>query len=110
MFDTYHRRRILDVTVRTACFLATAAATVPLFMILWLVVSNGWAGLSWDFLTKLPTPVGEAGGGMANAITGTLTVITIAGAIGIPFGVLVGIYLSEFGNSRFATTVRCFGP
>jgi phosphate transport system permease protein len=102
----YLWRKVLDIGVRAACLLATLAAAVPLFMILWLLASKGAAGLSWDFFTKLPTPVGETGGGMTNAIVGTLLVAGIAGAIGIPLGIMAGIYLAEFGNNRFASVVR----
>jgi phosphate transport system permease protein len=64
--------------------------------------------LNWDFFTKLPKPVGEPGGGMANAIVGTLILIGLASVVGLPIGVLGGIYLSEFGDNRLGRLVRFF--
>ena len=57
------------------------------------------AGINWDFFTQLPKPVGEAGGGMANAIVGTFELLGLASLIGIPVGVLGGVYLSEYGTA-----------
>jgi phosphate transport system permease protein len=64
------------------------------------LVREGASAVNWAFFTQLPKPVGEAGGGMANAIVGSCILIAIAGVIGIPTGVLGGVYLSEYGNSR----------
>jgi phosphate transport system permease protein len=70
------------------------------------VTSKGLEGLSWSFFTALPKPVGESGGGMANAIVGTLELVGLASLIGVPFGVLAGVYLAEFGTGRLARVVR----
>lgn len=104
--DPYLRRRVTDLTWRTLAALATCLALVPLASILYFVVSRGLGGLSLEFFTELPKPVGEAGGGMANAIVGTLTLVGLACAVGIPVGIMAGIYLAEFGRSRVAHVVR----
>ena len=79
---------------------------VPLFFLLFYVVKNGMAAISWDFFTHLPAPVGETGGGISNAIVGTLMLISIASVLAIPIGIAVGIYLAELRKSRMASTVR----
>jgi len=70
------------------------------------IVVNGARGIDLDLVTKLPAPVGEAGGGMANAFVGSAILVAIASAIALPVGILAGIYLSEFGRGRFAATLR----
>ena len=99
-------RALKDRAVRTACLLATVLALVPLASVLWFVGERGIGGLSWDFFTELPKPVGESGGGMANALVGTIELVLLACAFGIPPGVCTGIYLAEFGRTRFARFVR----
>ncbi len=81
-------------------------AVVPLILILFYTLSQGVQYLSLDFFTQMPKPVGESGGGMANAIVGTLILAGIGCLVGLPVGVFSGIYLSEFGNNRFGATVR----
>ena len=100
------RRRAVDRLVRAACLLATALAVVPLLSVLGYVIHEGAGGFSLDFFTQLPKPVGEAGGGMANAIVGSLTLIGMASLIGLPVGILAGVYLAEFGDNRFGRVVR----
>jgi phosphate transport system permease protein len=77
-----------------------------LFFVLGYVAWHGIGGVNWDFFTKLPKPVGETGGGMANAIVGTFKLLGLASAMGIPVGVLGGIYLAEFGNNKTGFFVR----
>ena len=67
---------------------------------------NGGNSLNWNFFTKLPTPVGETGGGMANAIVGSLKLLFLAAIIGFPIGLLAGVYLAEFGGKTFSFVVR----
>jgi len=100
------RRRAVDVIARGACVAATLLAIVPLASVLFFVAARGLGSVSWSFFTELPKPVGEEGGGMGNALLGTGILVAIACAIGIPFGVLAGIYLAEFGEGRFARVVR----
>jgi phosphate transport system permease protein len=100
------RRRWLDTGVRALCLGATLLAIVPLFSLLQFVVVRGAGGLSWDLLTQLPKPVGESGGGMGNAVLGTLVLIGLASVAGIPLGIVTGIYLAEQGHTRTARAVR----
>jgi phosphate transport system permease protein len=106
MIDTYRRRKIVDIIVRSACVLAAVIALVPLVSVLYYVAVRGIGGINVNFFTQLPKPVGEAGGGMANAIAGTLKLVLLACAFGIPTGVLAGVYLAEFGDSRSGKLVR----
>jgi phosphate transport system permease protein len=102
----YQRRRITDRVVRGACLFATLLALVPLISVLYYVAVRGAGGVTLDFFTELPKPVGEKGGGMANAIAGTLELVGLACLFGIPPGVLAGIYLAEYGSSKFGRFVR----
>jgi phosphate transport system permease protein len=77
-----------------------------LFFILGYLLWNGGRALNWAFLTHLPTPVGEAGGGMANAIVGSAKLLLLASLVGIPPGFLGGVYLGEFGGKTFSFLVR----
>jgi len=86
--------------------LCAAVAVIALVAVIGYVVLNGARALNVDFFTQLPAPVGEPGGGMANAIVGTLIIIGIGALISIPAGVLAGIYLAEYGENRFADLVR----
>jgi len=88
------------------CLGATILAFVPLVSILLFVGREGIKGLSWSFFTHLPTPVGEPGGGVANAIVGTLTIVALACTMAIPAGILAGVYLNEFGGGKLARLVR----
>ena len=85
------------------CALVTVGV---LFFILGYLVWNGGSSLSWAFLTHLPTPVGEPGGGMANAIVGSAKLLLLASAFGIPIGFLGGVYLAEFGGRSFPFVIR----
>jgi phosphate transport system permease protein len=100
------RRRIVSRVAVTLCAVSVVIALIPLAFILFFVVSRGIQALNVDFFTQLPHPVGEPGGGMANAIVGTL-MLSALGAIGaIPIGIVSGIYMSEFAGTRFASAVR----
>jgi phosphate transport system permease protein len=100
------RRRIVSKVVVGLCGLAVLIALVPLALVFFYVVRQGFASLNWAFFTRMPKPVGEAGGGMANAILGTFFLIVIASIVAIPVGIIAGVYLSEYGKARFATLVR----
>ncbi len=106
MSSSYARRKFTDIFVRSACVVATVIALVPLVSVLYYVTSRGIGGINLEFFTELPKPVGESGGGMANALVGTLKLVFLACVFGIPPGVLAGVYLAEFGDSRFAKWVR----
>jgi phosphate transport system permease protein len=81
-------------------------AVLPLGMILLFIIVRGASSISWDFLTKLPKPMGEAGGGIANAIIGTLILMVVATAVSVPLGVIAGIFLAENARSRLGTFAR----
>ncbi|HYB53854.1 MAG TPA: phosphate ABC transporter permease PstA [Thermoanaerobaculia bacterium] len=100
------RRKAFSRFVEILCGAAVLLALVPLFFVFFYVVQQGFSSLNWDFFTKMPKPVGETGGGMANAILGTLYLIAIAGALAIPVGLIAGVYLSEYPRTRLATATR----
>lgn len=104
--NAYSYRRAKDISIRTLCVTAVVTAIIPLGLVLAYVTIQGVAGLNLDFFTQLPKPVGEVGGGMANAIVGTLEIVGLASVIGVPIGVLAGVYLSEYGGSLLARIVR----
>jgi phosphate transport system permease protein len=84
----------------------TVLTVSTLFIILGYLLYYGTKSLNWDFFTKLPRPSGETGGGLANAIVGSMEILGMAGVIGIPIGFLAGVYLSEFEDKGFAPVVR----
>jgi phosphate transport system permease protein len=88
------------------CFACAMFVIVPLFSIFIYVVSRGLEGLSLTFFTSLPKPVGETGGGMGNAVLGSLIMIGVACCFGLPTGILAGLYLAEVGRGRLASTIR----
>jgi len=100
------RRRIVSTIAVTLCLLSVIIALVPLGFILFFVVTRGIGALNWDFFTQLPKPVGEPGGGMANAIVGTLMLSGLGAIFAIPVGIVSGVYMSEYAGTRFAAAVR----
>jgi len=99
-------RKLADRAIRVAAGLGAAVGLLMLVWILWEVVARGAPALSWDFFTKLPAPPGEAGGGLANAILGTVLVSLGAAVLGVPVGVMAGVYLAELGRgTRFGALV-----
>ncbi len=99
-------RKSLNVFMLSLTGLCALLTVSALFFILGYLVWNGGKDLSWHFFTKLPAPVGEAGGGMANAIVGTLKLLFLASLIGVPIGLLGGVYLAEFGGRTVPFMVR----
>jgi phosphate transport system permease protein len=100
------RRRLTDHLVTGFAVGASAAVIIPLLAIFGYLLMKGIGSINWDFLTKTPQPVGEAGGGMANAIVGSGIILLLASTIGIPMGIGAGIYLAEFGRNKFGNAVR----
>lgn len=100
------RRRFVDRTMIALTGAAVVLAMVPLASVLVYVVLQGASALNWAFFTQLPGPVGEPGGGMANAIAGTLTLIALASCVGLPVGILGGLFLSELGDGPLGWWVR----
>lgn len=86
--------------------LSALLALTPLVLIFLYTVSRGVGQLNLDFFIEMPKPVGEPGGGMANAIVGSFLLVCLGSAIGLPVGVITGIYLAEFGNNRFGFAIR----
>src|ERR1700679_3500030 len=80
------------------CLLVVCALAViaPLFLVIYFLLVHGASSLDWNFFTQLPKPTGEQGGGMANAIVGTITLLAMAAAVGVPIGIFGGIYLAEY--------------
>jgi len=102
----YFIRRTINGFMLALTGLCTLTAVSLLLVILGFLVYNGAASLSWNFLTQLPKPTGETGGGFANAIVGSAELVLLATLIGSPIGFLAGVYLSEFSGGRFAFLVR----
>jgi phosphate transport system permease protein len=100
------RRKALSSAFVAFCAAAVILALVPLAMILFFVVSQGIRALNLDFFTHMPAPVGEPGGGMANAIVGTLVLTALGSMMAIPVGIFSGVYMAEYAGSRFASTIR----
>jgi phosphate transport system permease protein len=100
------RRKILSSVFVALCGLAVLLALVPLALILFFVLSQGIQAVNLEFFTRMPKPVGEVGGGMANSIVGTLILAGLGSLFAIPVGVMSGVYMSEFAGSRFASLVR----
>ncbi|MGA8215055.1 MAG: phosphate ABC transporter permease PstA [Candidatus Sulfotelmatobacter sp.] len=100
------RRRITDHVMTGAAVLTVILVLVPLFAIFTYLVYRGVGSINWAFFTQVPRPVGEAGGGMANAIVGSIIILGIASLIGVPLGIGAGIYLAEFGRNRLGDAIR----
>jgi phosphate transport system permease protein len=100
------RRRITDHVMTGVAVLTVILVLVPLFAIFAYLIYRGVGSLNWAFLTQTPKPVGETGGGMANAIVGSGLILALASLLGVPVGVGAGIYLAEFGRNRFGDVIR----
>lgn len=99
-------RKSLNVVMLTLTGVAAFAVVSVLFFILGYLIYNGGKSLNWNFFTKLPVPVGESGGGMANAIVGSLKLLLLAALMGLPVGLIAGVYLAEFGGKTFSFITR----
>jgi len=106
MTANLRRRKLISRIFEILCGLAVVVALIPLAMILFYVIKEGAGSLNLDFFTKMPKPVGESGGGMANAIAGTLILIGIAALFGVPIGCICGIHLAEYPGTKFSSVVR----
>ena len=99
-------RKSLNGLMLSLTGVAALAVVSVLFLILGYLIYNGGKSLNWDFFTKLPKPVGETGGGMANAIVGSLKLLFLAALMGLPVGLMAGVYLAEFGGKTFSFVIR----
>lgn len=102
---TYERRRLTNIVMLGLCTAAAFLAIGVLALILGFVFINGISYLNLDFFTRLPTPLGESGGGVANSIVGSMLTVGIASVIGIPFGVGAGVFVVEMAGPRLAGAV-----
>ncbi|MGC9972401.1 MAG: phosphate ABC transporter permease PstA [Bryobacteraceae bacterium] len=100
------RRKFVNALMFSVTGLCALLTVSVLFFILGYLLWYGGRSLSWSFLTQLPKPPGEAGGGMANAIVGTGKLLLLTTLIGVPVGFVAGVYLSEFGSGSFPAVVR----
>ena len=104
--DSHTWRKIKSGLASAVAFISAVLVITPLGLVFFHLLVNGASSVNWDFFTKLPAPVGAVGGGMANAIVGSLELLAIASAIGIPIGVLGGVYLAEYGSARINSVLR----
>jgi phosphate transport system permease protein len=100
------RRRITDDLMTSIAVLTVVLVLLPLGAIFAYLIYKGAGSINWAFLTQTPKPVGEPGGGMANAIVGSMVILAVASLMGVPLGIGAGIYLSEFGRNRYGDIVR----
>ena len=91
-----------DRGFKAMIIIVSFSSMIPLLLIVFYIIINGISSLSWTFLTEIPTPVGEKGGGIANAVVGSFLLVTIACLLSIPLGIAAGIYLSEHKKSKLA--------
>ena len=102
----YAWRKIKNRAVGVAMLVASLLAIAPLFLVLYFLVKEGAGALDWNLFTKLPKPPGELGGGMANAIVGSIELLAMASVIGVPMGIFGGVYLAEYGAERSNRWIR----
>ncbi len=107
MRDSALKRRIFaDRAFQVIVVLLSFCSILPMFFILFFISKNGLSSISWNFLTRLPAPVGETGGGISNAIIGSAFLILSASIVAVPLGILTGIYLAEYRKGKFAYLSR----
>ena len=106
--DSAHQRwrRLKSNGMTLLLCLCAFAVMAPLFLVIYFLVSAGASSLDWAFFTQIPKPPGEVGGGMANAIVGTFELLAMATVVGVPIGVMGGVYLAEYGTERLNQWVR----
>ena len=100
------KRKAINILMLSLCIVSALIAIVPLFYIFFYTATAGLSSINLDFLTQLPKPVGEAGGGMANAIVGSMIIIGIGSLFGIPIGLLSGIYVAEYSKTFFSNIIK----
>jgi phosphate transport system permease protein len=99
-------RKSVNIVMLSLTGIAALGVVSVLFFILGYLLWNGGTSLNWAFFTQLPKPVGETGGGMANAIVGSLKLLLLAAVMGLPVGLMAGVYLAEFGGKTFSFVIR----
>jgi phosphate transport system permease protein len=104
--DNHTWRKLKSALASVIAFISAVLVITPLGLVFFHLLVNGASSVNWDFFTKLPAPVGAVGGGMVNAIVGSLQLLALAGLMGIPVGVLGGVYLAEYGSARINSVLR----
>lgn len=104
--DNHRWRKFKSALVSFGTFAAAVLVITPLGLVFLHLLINGASSINWDFFTQLPKPVGAPGGGMVNAIIGSLELLALGSIIGIPIGVLGGVYLAEYGTARGNSMLR----
>ncbi len=102
----YIWRKSKNVIMTSLSILSGVVVILPLILIFYYALAQGISALNLDFFTKMPKPVGEPGGGMANALVGTAILIGLGSVVGLPVGIFAGIYLAEYGDNPFGSSVR----
>src|SRR5262245_13151030 len=102
----HRRRKFVNHLMQVLTCVCALFVVVPLCLVFYHVLKSGLGSLNWAFFTQLPKPVGESGGGMANAIVGTFELLALASVIGVPIGIFGGIFLSEYGSLRLNWWIR----
>src|SRR5580658_9050997 len=100
------RRRMTDHVMTGAAVLTVLLVLAPLIAIFGYLIYKGVGSVNWAFLTQIPKPEGEAGGGMANGIVGSILILGVASLIGVPLGIGAGVYLAEYGRDRLGDAIR----
>src|SRR2546426_7999683 len=104
--DSHTWRKIKSMVVSALAFTSAVLVVAPLGLVFFHLLKSGASSVNWDFFTHLPSPVGEKGGGMVNAIVGSFELLGLAAIIGVPIGVLGGVYLAGYGSARANAMLR----
>lgn len=102
----HHYRKFKSIAMNALCVGCAILVILPLVFVLFYLVKRGASSLNWSFFIGVPKPVGMAGGGMGNAIVGTIELLLLASFVGVPVGVLGGVYLAEYGGERINGWIR----
>jgi phosphate transport system permease protein len=102
----HHWRKFKNVFMQALALSCAILVVAPLVLVFYHLIKEGFSSINWAFFTQLPKPVGEKGGGMGNAIVGTFVLLAQAAVIGVPIGVLGGVFLSEYGGSKLNWAIR----
>ena len=104
--SNHHWRKTKNMLMQTITFVCAVLVILPLLLVFFQLLTRGASSINWAFFTQLPKPVGEVGGGMANSIVGTFILILLASTLGVPVGVLGGVFLSEYTHRRLNWWIR----
>ena len=106
MMENYRKRQLINTLMKGLIFFFTTLSLVPLLFILVYLIKQGIGAINWEFLTHLPKPVGESGGGVFNAVVGTIILIVLSTFMALPLGIGAGIYLAEVKTGKLAYLLR----